>query len=158
MINWTRFRVLQDCDKNTKKLWLWTVACFCIFAVMNWTIIIIEAIVLTLAFTAMILIPLVKNPVWWIADYPEDTLSILPFSRWQALVTESGEMPNTSACSATAKCRCERMKMRISPRVRLGYFSRRDSGVSVLWMINRIMDYKLSTWKYQIGLRVSRKA
>ena len=39
---------------------------------MNWTIIIIEAVVLTAAFTAMILIPLVKNPVWWIADYPED--------------------------------------------------------------------------------------
>lgn len=39
---------------------------------MNWTIILIEAIVLTAAFTAMILIPLVKNPVWWIADYPED--------------------------------------------------------------------------------------
>lgn len=37
---------------------------------MNWTIIIIETIVLILAFTAMILIPLVKNPVWWIADYP----------------------------------------------------------------------------------------
>ena len=39
---------------------------------MNWTVIIIEALVLTIAFTAMILIPLVKNPVWWIADYPED--------------------------------------------------------------------------------------
>ena len=39
---------------------------------MNYAVIIIEAIVLTLAFTAMILIPLVKNPVWWIADYPED--------------------------------------------------------------------------------------
>lgn len=39
---------------------------------MNWTIIIIETIILTAAFTAMILIPLVKNPVWWIADYPED--------------------------------------------------------------------------------------
>ncbi len=39
---------------------------------MNWTIIIIEALVLTALFTAMILIPLVKNPVWWIADYPED--------------------------------------------------------------------------------------
>ena len=36
---------------------------------MNWTIIIIETIILTAAFTAMILIPLVKNPVWWIADY-----------------------------------------------------------------------------------------
>ena len=39
---------------------------------MNWTIIIIETIVMTAAFTAMILIPLVKNPVWWIHDYPED--------------------------------------------------------------------------------------
>ena len=35
---------------------------FCTFAAMNWTVIIIETIVLTLAFTAMILIPLVKNP------------------------------------------------------------------------------------------------
>ena len=42
---------------------------------MNWTIIILEAVILTIAFTAMILIPLVKNPVWWIHDYP----SILPF-------------------------------------------------------------------------------
>lgn len=39
---------------------------------MNWTIIIIETIILTAAFTAMILIPLMKNPVWWIADYPAD--------------------------------------------------------------------------------------
>ena len=39
---------------------------------MNWTVIIIETLVLTAAFTAMILIPLTKNPVWWIADYPED--------------------------------------------------------------------------------------
>ena len=38
---------------------------------MNWTIIIIEAIVMTIAFTAMVLIPLVKNPLWWIHDYPE---------------------------------------------------------------------------------------
>ena len=39
---------------------------------LNWTVIIIETIVMTAAFTAMILIPLVKNPVWWIHDYPED--------------------------------------------------------------------------------------
>ena len=39
---------------------------------MNWTVIIIEAIILIIAFTAMILIPLVKNPVWWIHDYPKD--------------------------------------------------------------------------------------
>lgn len=48
---------------------------------MNWTIIIIEAIVMTIAFTAMVLIPLVKNPVWWIHDYPKDinpSISIAP--------------------------------------------------------------------------------
>ena len=39
---------------------------------MNWTVIILEAVILTLAFTAMILIPLLKNPVWWIHDYPKD--------------------------------------------------------------------------------------
>lgn len=39
---------------------------------MNYDIIIIETILMTIAFTAMILIPLVKNPVWWIHDYPED--------------------------------------------------------------------------------------
>ncbi len=35
---------------------------------MNWTIVIIEIIVMTAAFTVMILIPLLKNPVWWIHD------------------------------------------------------------------------------------------
>lgn len=39
---------------------------------MNWTIIIAEAIIVTIAFTAVILISLVKNPVWWIHDYPKD--------------------------------------------------------------------------------------
>ena len=39
---------------------------------MNWTTIIIETTIMTIAFTAMILIPLVKNPVWWIHDYPKD--------------------------------------------------------------------------------------
>ena len=33
---------------------------------MTWTVIIIETIVMTIAITAMILIPLVKNPMWWI--------------------------------------------------------------------------------------------
>lgn len=27
---------------------------------------------MTIAFTAMILIPLIKNPVWWIHDFPKD--------------------------------------------------------------------------------------
>lgn len=33
---------------------------------------IIIAILLTIVFTAMILIPLIKNPVWWIHDFPQD--------------------------------------------------------------------------------------
>lgn len=33
---------------------------------------IILAVLLVLVFTAMILIPLINNPVWWIHDYPED--------------------------------------------------------------------------------------
>lgn len=39
---------------------------------MDFSVFIIEAIVLTVVFTGMILIPLVKNPVWWIHDYPKD--------------------------------------------------------------------------------------
>ena len=39
---------------------------------MNWTVIIIETLAMTATFTAMVLIPLVKNPVWWIHDYPKD--------------------------------------------------------------------------------------
>lgn len=33
---------------------------------------IITTVLLTIAFTALILIPLIKNPVWWIHDYPQD--------------------------------------------------------------------------------------
>ena len=39
---------------------------------MNWMIIICETVIMTIAFTAMVLIPLVKNPVLWIHDYPKD--------------------------------------------------------------------------------------
>jgi len=39
---------------------------------MNWMIIIFETVIMTIAFTAMVMIPLVKNPVWWIHDYPKD--------------------------------------------------------------------------------------
>ena len=39
---------------------------------MNWMIIICETVIMTIAFTAMVMIPLVKNPVWWIHDYPKD--------------------------------------------------------------------------------------
>ena len=33
---------------------------------------ILTAILLTIVFTALILIPLIKNPVWWIHDFPQD--------------------------------------------------------------------------------------
>ena len=39
---------------------------------MDWTAIIIETLVMTAAFTAAVIVPLVKNPVWWIHDYPKD--------------------------------------------------------------------------------------
>lgn len=39
---------------------------------MNWLLYIIEIIVLTVVFTGMIMIPLCKDPVWWIHDFPED--------------------------------------------------------------------------------------
>ena len=38
----------------------------------NWTIYIAECIGMVIIFTAMIMIPLCKNPIWWIHDYPED--------------------------------------------------------------------------------------
>lgn len=39
---------------------------------MNNATIIIGTLIMTIAFTAMILVPLIKNPVWWIHDYPAD--------------------------------------------------------------------------------------
>ena len=39
---------------------------------MNWTIYGLECIVILILFTCSIMIPLCRNPVWWIHDYPED--------------------------------------------------------------------------------------
>lgn len=39
---------------------------------MNWTIYGIECVGLLILFTCLIMIPLCRNPVWWIHDYPED--------------------------------------------------------------------------------------
>lgn len=39
---------------------------------MNYYIFAIEAFVLVIMFTFMIIVPLCKNPVWWIHDYPKD--------------------------------------------------------------------------------------
>lgn len=39
---------------------------------MNITVFAAEAVLLLAVFTALILIPLCKNPIWWIHDFPED--------------------------------------------------------------------------------------
>lgn len=39
---------------------------------MNWLIILVETIIVTIIFTGVIFIPLCKNPVWWIHNYPND--------------------------------------------------------------------------------------
>ena len=39
---------------------------------MRFDIFLLETIILTLVFTATIMIPLCKNPVWWIHDFPKD--------------------------------------------------------------------------------------
>lgn len=39
---------------------------------MNWTIYGIECIEILILFTCLIMIPLCRNPVWWIHDYPKD--------------------------------------------------------------------------------------
>lgn len=39
---------------------------------MNWTIYALECIAATVLFTGVIMIPLCRNPVWWIHDYPKD--------------------------------------------------------------------------------------
>ena len=38
----------------------------------NWLVYGIECVCFVIAFTGMIMIPLCKNPIWWIHDYPED--------------------------------------------------------------------------------------
>lgn len=39
---------------------------------MNWMIYGMECIVILILFTCAIMIPLCRNPVWWIHDYPQD--------------------------------------------------------------------------------------
>ena len=39
---------------------------------MNWTVYGIECAVSIVLFTCMVIIPLCKDPVWWIHDYPKD--------------------------------------------------------------------------------------
>lgn len=40
--------------------------------IMNWLVYFAECAACLVIFTMAILIPLIKNPVWWIHDYPED--------------------------------------------------------------------------------------
>lgn len=39
---------------------------------MNWTIYLMECVATVLLFTGAIMIPLCRNPIWWIHDYPKD--------------------------------------------------------------------------------------
>lgn len=39
---------------------------------MNWTIYGFECVVIVILFTCAIMIPLCRNPIWWIHDYPKD--------------------------------------------------------------------------------------
>ena len=39
---------------------------------MNWTIYGMECVGALILFTCLIMIPLCKNPVWWIHDYPKN--------------------------------------------------------------------------------------
>ena len=39
---------------------------------MNWTIYGMECVGALILFTCLIMIPLCKNPIWWIHDYPKD--------------------------------------------------------------------------------------
>ncbi|CAM2992492.1 hypothetical protein HAHI6034_10550 [Hathewaya histolytica] len=39
---------------------------------MNFGILLIETVLITMIFNLVIFIPLCKNPVWWIHDYPKD--------------------------------------------------------------------------------------
>lgn len=38
----------------------------------NWNVYIFECLGMIVFFTGIIMIPLCKNPIWWIHDYPED--------------------------------------------------------------------------------------
>ena len=42
------------------------------YKTVNWTIYGIECVGTLILFTCLIMIPLCKNPVWWIHDYPKD--------------------------------------------------------------------------------------
>lgn len=39
---------------------------------MNWSVYILECTVTLILFTGVIIIPLCRNPIWWIHDYPPD--------------------------------------------------------------------------------------
>lgn len=39
---------------------------------MNWTIYTLECLAAIILFTCAIMVPLCRNPVWWIHDYPKD--------------------------------------------------------------------------------------
>ena len=54
---------------------------------MNYLIFTIEAFALVVAFSLIIMIPLCKNPVWWIHDYPKDIQDVY-FETHERIPTE----------------------------------------------------------------------
>ncbi|MCF2681825.1 hypothetical protein [Faecalicatena contorta] len=59
---------------------------------MNWTIYIIECCVLIILFTGLIMIPLIRNPIWWIHDYPKDIQEAY-FENHERIPTQAFSIP-----------------------------------------------------------------
>ena len=83
---------------------------------MNWTIIIWETIIMTIAFTAMVMIPLVKNPVWWIHDYPKDIQ--------EEYFKAACKREQSGTCSDSAEPEQARPKVNTHERIPTEFFSK----------------------------------
>ena len=59
---------------------------------MNWTIYCIECVASVALFTGAIMIPLCRNPVWWIHDYPVD-IQEKYFENHERILTETLSVP-----------------------------------------------------------------
>lgn len=59
---------------------------------MNWMIYGMECIVILILFTCAIMIPLCRNPVWWIHDYPKDIQEIY-FETHERIPTQPLSLP-----------------------------------------------------------------
>lgn len=59
---------------------------------MNWTIYALECVVIVILFTCAIIIPLCRNPIWWIHDYPKD-IQEKYFETHERIPTEALSLP-----------------------------------------------------------------